>query len=172
MENTSHSDTWVIIATGQSLKAEDVEYVKGKASVCVVSDAYKLAPWADIMVSHDSAWWMKNPDALKFKGKKYCKFSVTKTERFSPQYLPRGCNSGLMAMFVAKSLGAKKIILLGFDMHGTHYFGKHKHLKNTTPERFKVHMQQFYSFTGCEVVNCTEGTKLTKFPLGKLRDVL
>lgn len=49
-------------------------------------------------------------------------------------------NSGVFAIRVARYLGARKIILLGFDGHGSHYFGEHPSpLKNTTEARRKVH---------------------------------
>lgn len=76
-------------------------------------------------------------------------------------------------MYVARDYGAKKIILLGFDMHGTHYFGRHPEgLKNTTEIRFKQHMFQFRLFSGAEVINCTPDSALKRFPLAALSDTL
>ena len=78
-----------------------------------------------------------------------------------------------MGMIVAKTLGAKRLVLLGFDMHGTHFFGKHPEpLKNTTEKIFKTHIRQFDGFSGCEVINCTPNSSLTRFPLRPLREVL
>lgn len=173
MEEKDHSNTWAVVGTGQSLTQDDVDYLRGKCRVIVISNAYKMAPWADILVSHDQLWWHKNGGAIGFAGKKYCRSHVPKVELFNPPGFPRGCNSGLMGLLVAKKHGAKKILLLGFDMHGTHYFGRHpKGLKNTTPERFKVHIQQFSSFSGCEVINCTAKSALKRYPMANLRDVL
>jgi hypothetical protein len=90
------------------------------------------------------------------------------------QRYPSGCNSGLQGMRVAQDiLGASKIVLLGFDMHGTHYFGPHpRPLANTAPARFKAHIAQFRTWTGCEVVNCTPGSELKQFPMADLNEVL
>ena len=174
METTSlGNDVWCVIATGQSLTQEDVDYVRGKCRVIAVSNAYTLAPWADAMVSHDQSWWWHNRKAFDFAGEKRCRFEIGKVEKFSPQGYPRGCNSGWMGVLLAKSKGAKKIILLGFDMHGTHYFGKHpKGLKNTTPDRFKIHISQFRRFPDCDIVNCNPKSALKLYPTANLRDVL
>jgi len=121
--------TWIILATGQSLNQQDVDYVKGKGVVVAVSDAYKLAPWADMLVSHDTNWWRHHPEALNFEKPKYCYQTFNGTKMLRPEGAPTACNSGLYSMFIAKKYGATKIILLGFDMHGTHYFGLHDHGK-------------------------------------------
>lgn len=171
--------TWVILATGQSLNQETVDYVKDKATVVVVSDAYLLAPWADYLISSDNKWWMANPDAFKFKGQKYARYEKRKVKAFRAN--EGTVNSGLLAMYLALHKGARKIILLGFDMHGTHFFGKHTKkwgnnpddvLVNTTPERFKVHLKEFEKFTGCEVINCTPDSALKIFPFMNIRDIL
>ena len=171
--------TFCIIASGQSLKDEDVAYVKaareqGKCRVIAISNVgIDKAPWADYLVSSDTAWWMNHPEALLFEGIKVSRHRYRNTTSFSPSVV-NGCNSGLMAMEVANKWGdASRILLLGFDMHGTHYFGKHSGtLKNTTQQRFRIHIAQFKRWNGCEVINCTENSALKKFPFSKLQDVL
>lgn len=168
-----NNDIWCIIATGQSLKKEDVDYVRGKCKVIAVSNSYQIAPWADILVSHDENWWRRHPEALKFAGDKYARVKINGVNIFKPSQFPRGCNSGLMAMIIARDKGAKKLLLLGFDMHGTHYFGPHPAgLKNTTAKRFKEHIQQFALFSGCEVINCTPNSALKRYPFARIQDVL
>lgn len=173
---------WVIIATGQSLKIEQVEYVqrmwaRGKCKVAVVSNAYELAPWADMLVSADSDWWRMHPRAREFKGEKYSRHEQSGGVMgfaYRQHNLVNGSNSGLLAMNIARDLKqAKKLVLLGFDMHGTHYFGPHpKGLNNTTPKRFKTHISQFTGFAGAEVINCTPGSALTQFPMMPLHEAL
>ena len=65
---------YCILATGPSLSQSDIDYVRGKCKVIAVSDAYKLAPWCDYLVSADYAWWNVNKDAAKLKCKKFCNF--------------------------------------------------------------------------------------------------
>lgn len=164
---------WVILATGQSLDIEDVNYVRGKCKVVAVSNAYELAPWADVLVSYDSSWWRSHSNALNFTGPKYCGRDIAGTQHFRPPDMPIGCNSGLMAMYIAKDLGASRILLLGFDMHGTHYFGPHPEgLKNTAQHRFIQHINQFSRFKGPQVLNCTKHSALNRYPMANLRDLI
>ena len=52
--------TVVCLASGPSLTTEDVAYVRGRATVIAVNDAVRLAPWADVLYSNDSTWWLRN----------------------------------------------------------------------------------------------------------------
>lgn len=167
---------WCVLATGPSMSQAVVDSVRAKCNVVAVSDAYKLAPWADALVSCDGAWWRAHPDALQFAGLKFGLMpdysSVKGVEKFEA---PSGINSGLLGVLVAAKMGAKKILLCGFDMHGTHYFGPHPApLKNTKPERFEAFKRQFvhYRPRGVEIVNCTPGSGLKTFPMGNLEDCL
>jgi hypothetical protein len=174
------TSTWVVAATGSSLSQEDLDYVRGKCKLVVISDAYRLAPWADALVSYDAAWWNHHKEALAFEGDKVSARTVHGVKRWMHSEMENGCNSGLMGMYYAKGAGASRIILLGFDMHGTHFFGKHPEeingketrLKNTPPQRFEVFKKQFRRFYGCEVINCTQGSALDCFKIRPLRDVI
>lgn len=170
---------WTILATGQSINQETADYLLGKSKVIAVSDAYKLAPWADCLVSSDTKWWLANPDAENFRGEKYCRHARRDVQEFRPT--PQAVNSGLMAMYLAAHKGASRIILLGFDMHGTHYFGPHTArwgqnpadiLTNTTDKRFKQHLAEYRQWQGCEVLNCTPNSALNFFPKADIRDIL
>lgn len=179
---SSSKQNWVILATGPSLTQADCDYARAKGwRTVAVSNAFALALWADYLVSHDSKWWRAYPDALEFHGRKFCRQGVKGTELFIPS-IRNGCNSGLMAMEVARDIGeAETIILLGFDMQGSHYFGnheaaygkeKHQVLRNTTPRRFVVQMKQFERWTGPRVINATPGSQLHHFPKANLYDIL
>lgn len=168
-------DLFCVLATGPSMSQAIADQVRGKCRVLAVSNAYALAPWAEALVSHDRAWWRAHPDAFDFAGEKYCKFELHGTKTFCPLEMPMGCNSGLMAMYVARHLGAKKILLCGFDMHGSHYFGPHdesRGLKITTEKRFRQHINQFHAFSGPEVVNCTPGSALDVYQMAALSAML
>jgi hypothetical protein len=171
---------FVVLATGQSVTAEQVEYVRevheaGKCGAVAISDMYKLAPWADAIVSNDSNWWLNNPDASKFQGRRFCGVPYPGVERLEQTgEFNSGVNSGLQGMRVARDVfRASRILLLGFDMHGTHYFGAHPEpLKNTTPARFAAFLKQFDGWRQGEVINCTPGSALKRFPMGELREVI
>jgi hypothetical protein len=143
--------------------------------VFAVSDAWKLYPDAEVLVSADSAWWYHHKP--EFEGRKFSAANIERVERL--EGYPGGINSGTLAIAVARHLGAKRIVLLGFDGHGSHFFGEHPEpLKNTTAERRRVHVLQHEQeaqkcrFEGVEVFNCTPGTSLTCYPLATLEDVL
>lgn len=172
--------TCVVLATGASLTPEQVAHVRsahevGRCKAVAVSNAYQLAPWADAMVANDMKWWRQHPEALKFAGRKYCGADIKGTERLPPvPMFPSGTNSGLQGMRVALILRATRIILLGLDMRGTHYFGRHPSpLKNPSPADFQRMLVQFTRWkSNAEVINCSPGSALTCFKTATLADVL
>lgn len=172
--------TYVILCTGQSLTQEDVDYVRrcreegSVKGVIAVSDAAKLAPWVDAMVSHDSKWWKHHWSwAKQLKMRKFSRLTFNGAELYVPKNI-NGCNSGLMAAMVARDVfKAQRIIFLGLDMKGTHYFGKHPEpLRNTTDRRFASLKQQFGNWHGCPVINCSKGSALKQFPIMDLKVAL
>jgi hypothetical protein len=166
-------NVWAVIASGPSLTVELAEQVRGRCKVIAVSNAFTIAPWADALVSNDAKWWRAYPEALKFAGRKFSGARVPGTEMIkSTMTHGVGSNSGLQGMRVARDMfGAEKILLVAFDMHGTHFFGSHKPpLKDTPPHRRKDHLNQFKKFDvrKCPVVNCTPGSALEHFPMSTL----
>ena len=165
--------TFAVLASGPSMNLETADYLRGKCGVIAVSNTFTLAPWADALVSHDMKWWKAYPKAFKFSGRKFCRFQIG-VEEFSPQGLPSCCNSGLMGMYVAEHIfKASRILMLGFDMHGTHFFGKHKEpLKNTTDKRRQFFLKQFSMWNAREVINCTPGSAVSNFRRGNIKDFI
>lgn len=175
------SKIYVILASGQSLTEENVEIVrKAKEDkiiegVIAISNTAKLAPWADAIVSHDAKWWRVHKDwALNLSMRKFTRQTTPGVELYVPKEVPQGCNSALMAAFVARDIyKARKIIFLGLDMHGTHFFGKHPEpLRNPDAERFAVHMKQFEKWSGCPIINCSLNSALKLFPIIQLEEAL
>lgn len=168
--------TFAILATGPSMSQAIADVVQSRCSVVAVSDAFRLAPWADALVSQDQAWWKKYPEAKQFAGRKFSCREVAGVEKLPPGGVCRtDANSGLIACQVAVNLGATRILMLGFDMAGAHYFGPHPAgLKNTPPDRYKVFLKMFEAFNpaGVEVLNCTPGSRLTRFPFATLEEIL
>lgn len=126
------SQTVVCLATGKSLASEDLSLIKD-ATVIAVNDAYKIYPQADILYGCDAKWW--NINKPNFNG---LKISLEPVEGIYQMkwrkklgldlefpYLATGENSGYQALNLACYLEPKKIILCGYDMGGTHFFGEH-----------------------------------------------
>lgn len=171
--------TWVVLATGPSMSQAQADRVRGRASVVAVSDAYRLAPWADVLVSGDAAWWRHHEP--EFAGLRFCS-DRNGWQDFKASMLRgvhSGTNSGVLGIRVARHLGAKRIILLGFDGRGSHFFGRHPEpLKNSDISRHAVHAEQHRQeafacrHNGVEILNCSPATALSCYPTADLEAVL
>lgn len=162
---------FAILATGPSMSQAVADSVRD-LRVIAVSDAFRLAPWAEAMAAQDVQWWRVNKDAHEFAGRKFSVNNIGgKVERIKSGLIGTSSSSGVLALEVAKSLGATDIELHGFDMHGSHYFGPHVgKLKNTTDARFQCFQVQFNKWgkanPAIRVINKTPGSALRAFPHG------
>jgi uncharacterized Rossmann fold enzyme len=171
-------ETVAIFGTGPSLTQQQVDSVEHLPTIAI-NDAYRLAPWADMLYAADIKWWEMNPEAHKFPGMKVsCSYTMiwpeilclrqTGTTGFEPKpdSVRTGGNSGYQAIHVAIHAKARKVLLFGFDFHGTHFFGRHEApLRNTEPEQFLRWAPRFAELNGrgTEIVNCTPGSALDCF---------
>ena len=168
--------TWALLAPGPSASAEQADRIREAGiPLGVVCNAYELAPWADFLAATDGVWWRKYPQAKEFAGKRYSMHAVSGVERVRVPQMGQVCNSGVLALVCAVRLGATRILLSGFDMHGSHFFGKYENgLSNTLPKKRVLHFAQYAKWArenrGVEVINCTEGSALTCFPRARLDD--
>lgn len=165
--------TWVLLAPGPSARAEDAQALR-QYPLGAVGCAYQLAPWAAFVASSDAAWWRSYPDVYQLGAKRYCMgSSVKEAEKIELPQLGAVVNSGVLALECAKRAGATRILLLGFDMHGTHFFGPYTNgLRNAQPNQRSNHMKQYEHWAKVnrkfEVLNLTKGSALTCFPKGEL----
>ena len=94
----------------------------------------------------------------------------------------QGSHSGYQALglahrFIELGQGAPKIILLGYDCRtgrtGRHYFGDHPQGLVTT-RSYMSWLKRFATIApvayGLEIINCTPGSAMTWFPMGRLED--
>lgn len=183
-------ETAVCIGGGPSLTREDVEYCRGRARVIAINDAYRLAPWADVLYAADQKWWAWHQGVRSFEGEKYT-VDVATAKRFGVQLLAKtgyhgletenrsglklGQDSGYQAIGLAVHLGASRILLLGYDMRGGHWFGSHP--DNTRPpftacKIAYATLPAALAVVGVEVVNCSRQTTLDMFPRMALADAL
>jgi hypothetical protein len=169
---------WAVLASGPSMSqavADSVRHLK----VVAVSDTFRLAPWADALASQDRAWWRARPEALEFAGRKFGGGMEPPPGVERVPDVASGSNSGVLGIRVARMLGARQIVLLGFDGGSDHFFGPHTGtLKNTTPQRIPVHHEQHRQeahacrWLGIEVWNCTPGTAIEHYTKASLESVL
>lgn len=167
--------TWAVLASGPSMSQALAEGLWGRCNVAAVSNTYRLAPWADALVSADAAWWAEHPDALRFAGPKFGAMpeflAVPGVERIATS----GVNSALLACMAAVRLGATRLLLCGLDLHGAHYFGDHPEpLFNPREPEFARFRRQFerYRPSGVEIFNCTPGSTLACYPFANLEEML
>lgn len=118
-----------------------------------MNDAWRLAPWADVLYACDALWWEHSaPKPGEFAGEKWSTHSLSPrhandkraaaaahnlnlipgrdADGFSltPEAIHYGLNSGFQAINLAILFGATRIWLIGFDMavNGKrHFFGEH-----------------------------------------------
>lgn len=139
--------------------------------VIAVNGAYALAPWSDALVANDRRWWDANPEAKKFAGRRISsERTLAGVEHLPPDgAIASSTCSGVVALELAKRLGARRILMLGADFHGDHFFGRYTgRLGNTSTVRREVHRKQFRKWRDAnpriEVFNCTPGSVLEIFP--------
>ncbi len=130
----SQGTTCVVLATGPSLTREDVDYVRRfhnqGVRVIAVNDAYKLAPWADVLYACDPPWWRLHRQGIHDAGVTGRQVTCCENEfpdieclnitgNFGydpdPRNIRTGYNSGYQAVHCAAHLGARNIVLLGFN---------------------------------------------------------
>jgi hypothetical protein len=192
--------TVAIIGGGPSVTQAQVDYLKGRCRVIAVNDAYLLCPWADVLYFCDDRWWgwhHKRPEYQAFAGIKVT-LENPRVCQLEPAVKPirnmgqdglwpgrngvmTGRNGGYQAMNLAVHFGAKRILLIGFDMKVRdgkfHWFGDHPH-KSAPDVYANVMLPAFPTIVdplkqlGVEVINCTPGSALTCFPMMSLEDAL
>jgi hypothetical protein len=181
--------TIVCVGSGPSLTQADVDSCRGKTRVIVVNDAYRLALWADCLYACDAKFWRWHKGVPGFAGLKFalapqsCRWPNVQVLQntgqigleLTPTGLRTGHNSGYQAINLAVHFGARRIVLLGYDMKGDHFFGSHP---DQTRPPFSVCLKKFETLlaplaaAGVTVVNATRRTVLSTFPCMPLESAL
>lgn len=190
------------MASGPSFSPRQAEYIRQKnlKTICINRN-YEASPWADILYACDEDFWKYYPEALDFKGLKITQSAEAARKyglhylqvhpfppglSFDPEFVHGGQNSGYQALNLAVLLGAKQIILLGYDMRlgkdkagqdTIHWFGRHRaHLEKQG--NFKKWIEYFNSTVpdlekaGVKVINCSPGSAIQCFERGILEKIL
>jgi hypothetical protein len=210
---TWEGETVFILAGGPSLKGFDASVLKGKGRVITINDSWRMMPKADIHYFTDKAWWTDqiarnywvgigttgqiNFHDLIYKGFWVCggssfedhpqvhqlKFTGQIGLETYPAGLRHGSNSGYAAINLAYLTGAKRIVLLGYDMHcigqRTHWHNNSPHtaaefdgiLKHSMLPLFN-HLGAPLAQAGVEVINATPDSALKCWPHVPLEEVL
>lgn len=193
-------ETAAIIASGPSLKKKDVELLRGRARVIAIKKCVEYAPWADIVYGCDGPWWRGVQGLMKFQGLKLAfeptvcgsEYGIKKVEidKFRDRFLfdkvgkvGSGGNSGFQALNLVAQFGAKRIILLGFDMQGddgAHWYGRNNWAMCNNPMQINYQRWQRsfesaafeLSKRGIEVINASRNTALKCFRVQPIETAL
>jgi hypothetical protein len=142
--------TIVCVASGPTLTAADLAYVRPRAPVLAVNDAIRLAPWAPVLYSSDRGWWRYYGGHADYRGTRVgvgwkvgdgsaiphapgvhvLTHTGLEGLELAPTGLRTGSHSGYAAINLAVHLGARRIVLLGYTCGlpagaASHFFGRH-----------------------------------------------
>ncbi len=191
--------TIVCLGGGPSLTRAQVDCCRGRARVIAINDSYRLAPWAEVLYFCDRRWFEWHEAQAEFRAFKGIKVTldeqvlkahpeirgVKNTGRDGLESETNGVrtgrNSGYQAINLAVHLGARRIVLLGYDMRivggRTHWHRGHPvEIRQTVfahsmlpcfPSLVEPLRQR-----GVAVLNATPGSALTVFPMVALEQAL
>ena len=190
----------VCIGGGPSLTEKDVAFACERADAIIgINDAYRIAPRLDVLYGCDFQWWNWHPKAALLEGM----LLLTSDHQVPPSYpgigllerigdyglaekpwqLYTGHNGGYQAIQIGVHLGAKRIILLGYDQTEarggrSHWFGNHPG-RTGDPDKYVMQFRPAFQTLvgplaerGIECVNATPGSHLTVFPMIDLEEAL
>ena len=186
--------TAYILGGGPGLLAVDLERLRGERIVAV-NNAFKVAPFSEICYFKDFVWFGWNAEELRlfggmtvtscYKFKRSSWIRVLREGHRSPfdtrrGRINRGTNAGFEAACLALKLGARKLVLLGFDMrvvegkanyHDEHRreVGEHLYSFQYSPQFYIV--RDFCDAQGIPVFNATPGSELEHFPIIPIEEI-
>ena len=188
--------TVFLVASGPSLRAVDLSVLK-PFPVITVNLTFKLCPWAPVTYWTDWRFWdWYRSEISQFKGMIFsgCPQDVRMGERGvrlklsgpegldpDPSRLRHGNNSGYAAINLALHFGARRLVLVGYDMRQGEDGEMHWHSDHparTKPHVFAAMIANYKTlpkalkreFPGAVIVNATEGSALDMFERVKLED--
>lgn len=187
-----------IIASGYSVKKQDVTQLAGRLPTLAIKKNIEIAPFADVVYGCDAPWWqsvkgLPNYSGLRlsynfaacreFPDIKRIEIKDKKSEVLlfdEPASVGSGGNSGFQALNIALQFGAAGVMLIGFDMMGDHWYGRNNwpSANNPTFEIFKRWVSAFNAAKsqtdamGIEIVNTSAKSAITAFPKMSIEQAL
>ena len=193
------------VAPGESLTQATCDQLRGRCHVLAVNNAFQFCPWADWLYASDGPWWDAYGDQVptplllrswtqdaaaardwginhvivrRDAAGDHTGFPGLSTE---PAVIHSGGNGGYAAVNLALQFGATEILLVGYDLQGSHFFGEYPQprLKRSADNRarsFRQWRERFATIRpadyGLAIFNCTPGSALHAFPFRSLDDAL
>ena len=192
--------TVVCIATGPSLTAAQVQLARSRGHrLFVCNNAYQIAPDAELLYSVNLEWWTHYWPAVRDLPAEKWTTNREAADRFGlnwiaernapglstdPGLIHHGHGSGFSLVSMAHRMGAKRILLLGYDLKYApdydgrarnigsaprHFFGEYPTSMQHWPSvqvRDGVHVELVELYRSVheqglvEIINCTPGSAL------------
>ena len=179
-----------IFGCGPSLVDAPVSRLCRLGRTIAINDAYLRAPHSDILYFCDLHWWRANEWQIRnaffghwivsleneLPGVKRLHNTGPIGLETDPCGLRHGSNSGYQAINLAYHLGAKEIVLVGFDMrtidgrvhwrqrNGDNENGQTRTMTNVMLPKFQT-LKTPLEQEGVRVINATPGSSLTIWPI-------
>jgi hypothetical protein len=191
----------IVAAPGPSLTTEVAEACRGH-DVIAVQDAYRRMPFAQVLYGCDTKWWKFHKGVMDFEGEKWTSHGPNSSNDKSkildvfglnavagwpgdvfstdPTCIRYGNNSGFQAVNLAILFGAKRIVLVGFDMRhheGVHHFFGNHPAPLHNPTNYGRFIASFSRASAklpddVQILNATPGSALRCFPMVSLAEAL
>lgn len=172
-----------ICASGPSLTASDCALLSAAdIPLITVNTSWRAAPQCRYIYAGDLDWWDKNHAGITSSAELWtCNTRAAK--RYGINLFDTDTsgtfNSGQRAILFAMSLGAKHIILLGYDcsiLNGLHWHGAHAGINNPTADNIRRWQGEFARIaempSRARIINCSRQTSLNCFPKAELENVI
>lgn len=168
--------TIICIASGPSLTSHDCSLVADSdLPVIAVNNSWQMLPGADVVFASDLSWWNEYGATVPPTAERWttCQLAAKRHQlhQFNSRFLTQSYNSGQLAIELAVSRGARRVLLLGYDCSlraGTHWHGNHENIRNPTTDSVKRWREEFARLqqwaVGIEIINCSRETALKIFP--------
>lgn len=187
----------VLLGDGPSLTQADVDACRGLARVLAMNYSFRLAPWADVLWSYHTRGLVQTSgvDPATYQGRIFSAEPVPDHTAWpllrltgpdglelDPTGLRHGNNSGYSAINLAVHLGARRIVLLGYDCSaapdGRFNFAKPADDPSRKAYGFAAWRRWYGTLpgplhaAGVEVLNASRETALECFPRVSLQQAL
>lgn len=187
--------TIVVVGSGPSLIPDDLTYLERCWAnsriirVLVINDAWRAAPWADVLYAPDPKWWTWHAQdvSARFAGLKFtlvehdhpapadvAQLNYRSGTTFSTELpmIATGGHAGYQAPQIAWQLGARRVVLLGYDLQPdadgrNHFFGEHPDASHvpydTWLSTYPMLLTELQA-RGVSIVNASRRTAITTIP--------
>lgn len=187
------NQTAAVVATGPSVLIEPLHLGRDRVRFIAIKSSWHLAPWSDVLYGSDKGWWIANHGAREFKGLRVsaspsvAKVYGTRLVKLAPQARIQtdgrlgGNHSGLQAINLAIRFGARRILMVGFDMtlkYGGRCFDGEAGVRQVDAKRIEAWrvamdgMAPQFEALGIEMINCCMRSELVAYPKIRFEDAL